>query len=169
MHWYCLPPWTRCRFRRTSLCDPCARCEMPTVIDFGKDASEHGSDGFGDNELARCRSTCKVTEGDGQQNETIAGSTSLVWLPRLPTHILPYCIGQRFLPGNKRLPAKGRVAEHPEQNADDSKPDTSVAALVPLMIVHGIAMLRELTSVAQRHFADQGCCAWMQPGARHLG
>jgi hypothetical protein len=30
-------------------------------------------------------------------------------------------------------------------------------------------MLRELTSVAQRHFADQGCCAWMQPGARHLG
>jgi len=52
-------------------------------------------------------------------------------------------IGQRFLLGNKRLPPKGRIAKHPNQKADDSKPDMFVAALVLLMIVHGIAMLRE--------------------------
>jgi hypothetical protein len=52
-------------------------------------------------------------------------------------------IGQRFLLGNKRLPPNGRVANHSDQNADDSKPDMFVAALVPSMVVHGIAMLRE--------------------------
>jgi hypothetical protein len=118
-----------------------AKCR--TVIDCGKDASEHGSNRFGDNELARCRSTCKVTEGDGEQNETIAGRTPLVWLPGLPTHILPHLIRQRLLLGNKRLRPKGGVAKHPDQKADDSKPDMFVAALVLLMSVHAISMLRE--------------------------
>jgi hypothetical protein len=52
-------------------------------------------------------------------------------------------IGQRFLLGNNRLSPKGRVAKHPDEKADDGKPDMFVAALVPLMVVHGIAMLRE--------------------------
>jgi hypothetical protein len=52
-------------------------------------------------------------------------------------------IGQRFLPGDNRLPPQGRVAKHPEQNADDGNSDMFVAAPVLLMIVHGIAMLRE--------------------------
>jgi hypothetical protein len=52
-------------------------------------------------------------------------------------------IGQRFLLGNKRLPPKGRVAKHPDHNADDGKPDMFVVALILLMVVHGIAMPRE--------------------------
>jgi hypothetical protein len=52
-------------------------------------------------------------------------------------------IGQRFLPGDNRLPPQGRIAKHPDQNADDGKPDMFVAAPVLLMIVHGIAMPAE--------------------------
>jgi hypothetical protein len=43
----------------------------------------------------------------------------------------------------KGSPPQGRVAKHPDQKADYSKPDMFVAALVLLMIVHGISMLRE--------------------------
>jgi hypothetical protein len=52
-------------------------------------------------------------------------------------------IRQRVLLGDKRLSPNGRVAEHPDQKADDSKRAKFVAALVLLMIVHGIAMLPE--------------------------
>jgi hypothetical protein len=52
-------------------------------------------------------------------------------------------VRQGFLPGNNRLSPKGRVAKHPDQKADDSKPDMFVAAPVLLMIVHGIAMPAE--------------------------